>query len=276
MGKALINVDIASLFIQPSEHSELADEVLYGMAVDLLDREGSYFQVMTHYQYEGFVHEKCLINDDEHTTDWLEKDKYTVLSPYLDIKEEASVLAPALISVPRGSIIAIESNFGGVSDGWTKVGLANGTKGYVRNKCIAPESKHFSLQDEQELRNNICSTAKTYLGSQYRWGGKTPLGIDCSGLCSIAYLLNGSTIYRDAHIVKGFDMKQIPLARIKPADLLFYDGHVVMYLGEGLYVHSTSHKDSAGVVLNSLDPDNPLYREDLDESVIRYAGTIFD
>ena len=44
-------------------------------------------------------------------------------------------------------------------------------------------------KNEQEFRDSIIKTALSYLGTSYRWGGKTTLGIDCSGLCQMAYLL---------------------------------------------------------------------------------------
>ena len=76
----------------------------------------------------------------------------------------------------------------------------------------------------------MCIRDRSYLGAQYRWGGKTPLGIDCSGIVSMAYLLNGVTIYRAAAIKSGFALHEISLEAAKPGDLLFFPGHVAMYL----------------------------------------------
>ena len=45
-------------------------------------------------------------------------------------------------------------------------------------------------------------------------------------------------------------------------------------IGEGRYIHSTGASASGGVVINSLDPADPLYREDLVKSL--YAvGSVF-
>jgi len=120
----------------------------------------------------------------------------------------------------------------------------------------------------------VCDTALTYLGAHYRWGGKSPLGIDCSGLCSTAYLLNGIVIYRDASIKEGFPIRAIDRADMKPGDLLFFPGHVAMYMGEGKYLHSTGHVSANGVIVNSLDPASPIYRADLDEKLTE-VGTYF-
>ena len=47
-----------------------------------------------------------------------------------------------------------------------------------------------------------------------------------------------------------------------------------LYLGEGRYIHSTGAAVSGGVVINSLESSDPLYREDLVKCL--YAvGSIF-
>ena len=53
-----------------------------------------------------------------------------------------------------------------------------------------------------------------------------------------------------------------------------FPGHVALYLGEGRYIHSTGAAASGGVVINSLEPSDPLYREDLVKCL--YAvGSVF-
>ena len=91
--------------------------------------------------------------------------------------------------------------------------------------------------------------------------------------CS-AYMQCGVLIYRDARIVEGWPMHQIPFADKKRGDALYFPGHIALYLGEGRYIHSTGASASGGVVINSLDPNDPLYREDLVKSL--YAvGSVF-
>ena len=47
-----------------------------------------------------------------------------------------------------------------------------------------------------------------------------------------------------------------------------------MYLGEGRYIHSTGRAGDDGVVINSLDPAAPDYREDLAQGILE-IGSIF-
>ena len=127
---------------------------------------------------------------------------------------------------------------------------------------------------EEAFRDAVCAQAKKYLGAEYRWGGKSGRGIDCSGLVSSAYMQCGVLIYRDARIVEGWPMHQIPFADKKRGDALYFPGHIALYLGEDRYIHSTGASASGGVVINSLDPADPLYREDLVKSL--YAvGSVF-
>ena len=90
----------------------------------------------------------------------------------------------------------------------------------------------------------------------------------------MAYLLNGVIVYRDAKIMEGFPLRQIPYENKKKGDLLFFPGHVAMYLGDGRYVHSTGKNGSDGVVINSLNPGDFDYREDL-KNCLNAVGSIF-
>ena len=100
------------------------------------------------------------------------------------------------------------------------------------------------------------------------------MGIDCSGLVFMAWRLNGVSLYRDAKIVEGYPVREIPRNALAPADLLFFPGHVALYLGEGRYLHSTARSGSCGVVVNSLDPADGSFRPDLAERLTA-VGSVF-
>lgn len=140
----------------------------------------------------------------------------------------------------------------------------------LRTECL---QKYWN-NDEMNFRMGLCQVAREYLGIQYRWGGRSGAGIDCSGLVSTAYRRCGIHIYRDAKLMEGWPMRKITLEEARPGDALYFPGHIALFLGNGSYIHSTAHAGSNGVVINSLCPEAPDYREDLVKSL--YAvGTIF-
>lgn len=157
--------------------------------------------------------------------------------------------------------------------GWTHVRLYGGAEGYMRSLQLGAYYDKPTL-GEEEMRNAVVSLAKQYMGTQYRWGGKTPLGIDCSGLVGSCYLMYGVDMYRNADIKEGFCVHEIERKDMKKGDMLFFKGHVAMYIGDGKYIHSTSRAGSDGVVINSLCPCDPDYREDLANGVLA-VGSIF-
>ena len=90
----------------------------------------------------------------------------------------------------------------------------------------------------------------------------------------MAYLINGIIIFRDAKIKEGFPVHEINFNDKKPGDLIYYPGHMTMYMGDELYIHATARNGSDGVVINSLEPTSPNYREDLAKEILR-VGSIF-
>lgn len=266
---AILNNTVVPINLHPTLHSEMADEGLYGMVVKLLKYvEDGWYYVETHYNYYGYIHESNMIIDDIKANEWMKNAKHIITHSVVDVMPSASFKGYVKELLTRGAIVRVTGN---EKDNWTEIQLADNSTGWVRTGFIGNKLTSYNKDDEAQLRDNLVKTAMSYLGTQYRWGGKSPLGLDCSGLCSISYLLNGIIIYRDA-IRKDEYMRKITLEEIKPGDLLFFPGHVAMYIGDNKYVHSSSSIN--GVNINSLNPEDIDYREDLANSITD-LGTIF-
>ena len=64
--KAIVKTAICPLHTKPDFHTELADEALYGMVVEILERVGSdWYKVRTHYRYEGYAPASSLLIGDD-------------------------------------------------------------------------------------------------------------------------------------------------------------------------------------------------------------------
>ncbi|MFU0827130.1 MAG: NlpC/P60 domain-containing protein [Lachnoclostridium sp.] len=273
MKDALIVTALAFLMKEPTWDSELSDEDFYGRKVEILSQVSEeWFEVRTQYQYTGFVHISQLLFDTEKIKLWEKMNKKQVLQPFADVLSMPKVQGHHVISLVKGGLVGILKSAD--ENGWVQVMLCDGRTGYIKEKYLGPYYISYTLDKEEELRGKIVNTALSYMGTQYRWGGKSPMGMDCSGLCSVAYMLNGILIYRDADIVEGFPIHEISIERMKPADLIFFPGHVAMYIGNNKYVHSTAKNGSDGVVINSLNPCDTDYREDLAQK-IKAVGSLF-
>ena len=195
-----------------------------------------------------------------------------VTALFADVLSGPEVEFPVLTTLPRGALVT--PGEGPCPEGWRRITLPDGQNGYT--KCNFLDEYCDSALDlpEEALRARVVERAKSYLGVQYRWGGKSPMGIDCSGLTFMSWFFSGVLLYRDAKLVPGYPARAIPLEQCRPADLLYFPGHIALYLGEGRYIHSTARAGSDGVVINSLDPDQPDYRADLPGKLLT-AGTVF-
>lgn len=270
---ALIKRPIAPLFLKPEDPGELSDEALCGWPVELLEElPGGWCRIKTHYGYTGFVHGDCLTGDDQLSAWWAALPKQVVTRFTADILDAPKVQGGLVETLPRGAWVSPTGP--AEENGWLPVTLCDGRTGYTKESFLGEVLTTWDPAGEGELRESIVRTALSYLGCQYRWGGRTPLGIDCSGLCSQAYLMNGILIHRDARMDPAFAMKPISRGEMKRGDLLFFKGHVAMYLGEERFVHSTGKGGSDGVVINSLDPAAADYREDLATGILE-IGSVF-
>lgn len=268
--KAIIKSMVANLHAAPDSKSELIDEGLYGMVVEIVEQRDDWFYVKTPYRYEGFCKASDLMLDTAKATAWQEDANHVIYQGFADVLLEPKIQSAKVITLVRGSIVRVLLNEE-LGKEWTKIQLATGCVGYTRKQWVKEKVEQNELT-EKDFRNQVVQTALSYLAVPYRWGGKSPLGIDCSGLCSMAYMLNGVVIYRDAKMIDDFPIKEINMEQIQKGDLLYFPGHIAMYMGDDLYVHSSLGGNE--VSINSLNKSHIHYREDL-ATTITAVGSLF-
>ena len=101
------------------------------------------------------------------------------------------------------------------------------------------------LAPVETMESDFVAVAERFLGTPYLWGGKSSLGIDCSGLVQLALGACGITCPRDTDMQEkalGSALALPPdLARLRRGDLMFWKGHVAIVRDEATFVHANGH-----------------------------------
>jgi cell wall-associated NlpC family hydrolase len=94
------------------------------------------------------------------------------------------------------------------------------------------------------------AVAERFLGAPYLWGGRTSLGLDCSGLIQQALYACGRAFPRDADLQLG-EGREIARAEAARGDLIGWRGHIGLLLDAAHVIHANSHH--MAVVIEPLD-----------------------
>jgi cell wall-associated NlpC family hydrolase len=89
--------------------------------------------------------------------------------------------------------------------------------------------------------------AELFLNAPYLWGGKSSLGIDCSGLVQVALQAAGVTCPRDTYMQERAIGQQTSLGELRRGDLIFWKGHVAIALDTTTIIHANAHHMLAAI-----------------------------
>lgn len=105
-------------------------------------------------------------------------------------------------------------------------------------------------------RAAVISYAKQYLGVPYVWGGTTPAGFDCSGLVQYVYRNSvGVKLPRVSQAQRNVGTR-VSRAQALPGDMVNYNHHVGIYLGNGYMIHAPKPGDKVKI---AKVYGNPVY-----------------
>jgi len=131
--------------------------------------------------------------------------------------------------LPRHAAVAVAES-GLLTRGTEYARLDSG--GFLPLACLAAEAPRSE---------DIVAAARLYLGCPYLWGGRSFLGLDCSGLVQTAFRDIGVTVLRDTDMQQatiGAAVTAADEAALRRSDLVYMPGHVLIYTGSGNVVHA--------------------------------------
>jgi cell wall-associated NlpC family hydrolase len=136
-----------------------------------------------------------------------------------------SAKLPPVEALPLGSRLAVtrlEEPFAVTASG-----------GYV-------PARHLAALDSTE--HDFVAVAERFMGAPYLWGGKTSLGLDCSGLLQVALTACGVPCPRDSDMQEtalGEPLASpLDLSKLRRGDLIFWSGHVAIVRDAATLLHA--------------------------------------
>lgn len=130
----------------------------------------------------------------------------------------------------------------------------------VDSKSVNKAYKRDIKESRGNTADNVITTAMTFTGTRYKFGGITKKGMDCSGLIYVSLLEHDVAFPRVSYQMAN-EGERVNLKNVRGGDLLFFKtsknskrinhvGLVVAVNGDDIkFIHSTT---SRGVIVSSL------------------------
>jgi len=210
------------LRIKPVPTCGFETEALFGETAMVYDqRDGWAWVQLDRDGYVGYVPAETLSPDIDITTHRV-RSLGTFVYPIPDIK------SPPLMHLSMNAGLCIE-------EGDERFMMLKGG-GFVVSRHV--EELGRPAADFVEL-------AERFIGTPYLWGGRSRLGIDCSGLVQVCLEAAGFSAPRDtdmqqAELGESVDLDEVAEG-LKRGDLIYWKGHVGVMADSVTLVHANAH-----------------------------------
>ena len=163
----------------PSHRSEMVSQLLFGETYEILTTKDNWLQIKcTLDAYEGWI-------DHSQHTPIGDKDFKTVTIENIGVAIDLFYSATSTdksVTLVTGSSLPF---FDGIN-------FKLGKEKFIYNGQAV-------MSDQIRTVNMLEKVALRYLHAPYLWGGRSPLGIDCSGFTQVLYKCIGTWLPRDAY-----------------------------------------------------------------------------
>ena len=206
----------------PSPDAELMTQALKGERITIYDRngEGWAWGQLNSDGYVGWIPDSVLAKPAAEPTH-----KVTALRTFAF--PAASIKQPPVATLPMAARISVTRD--------------DGAFAVTREGWYLPR-RHVDTIDA--IESDFVAVAERFVGTPYLWGGKSSLGIDCSGLVQIALTAAGTGCPRDSDMQQdglGRDLSPAEIKKLQRGDLMFWKGHVAIVRDASTIVHANAH-----------------------------------
>ena len=237
---AICKLSIVPVRKEPSDRSEMVTQLLFGETFEVLETAGAWSKIKTDYdRYSGWVDTKQITKLDD---------------------EEAQKLSDSPLSVSNDLIQLVMNG-----QEMIPVVLGSSLPFYYGKKFFISDNEYRYDGNVRTITGPdasiIIENAFMYINAPYLWGGRSPLGLDCSGFTQMVFKLSGIKLLRDAADQAG-QGKKVSFEDAKEGDLAFFKNddqrivHVGIVLSNNRIIHS-----SGKVRIDKLDEEGIFNEE---------------
>ncbi|MEN8137686.1 MAG: C40 family peptidase [Bacteroidota bacterium] len=224
MNYGICNLSVIPVRLENDHNSEQINQLLFGEYFKIIEEIDSWTKIENSFDnFVGWIDKKQFIPISEKEFNKLNNSNKILTNDFIDFVFD---MDNNMIPIPIGSLLPYYSN--------NHFALTN--KEYKYEGDVV----EYKRKDKSKLVDN----AFMYLNSPYLWGGKSPMGIDCSGYTQMVYKLNGIQIPRNAADQAKLGEVLSFIEESEPGDLAFFDNeegeiiHVGIILENNYIIHA--------------------------------------
>lgn len=240
-----------NLYKESTFRSEVVTQGLLGESCSILEQSDNWTKIKQWDGYEGWANNFYGIIQDEVYS--------TTHSFFGHSCEIVDTVGKGIRTMNFGGKVEAEQ-----TDKNYSITLPDGDVGYLESNLY--------VDALIPSRDSIVNVAQSFLGIPYRWGGKSTLGFDCSGLVQSVFKAHDISLPRDSHEQADQFVNEISLDEVAPGDLLFFAeqskiSHVAISLGDANLVNARGW-----VREESIEPSSAVFSQKLKDLYVKAAS----